>query len=150
MLIPAMVTMDGFIISHAMEVMEILEDDKVREWVGEYVPENPLLDVDNPLTMGPIDLQDWNMEHKRQQAEAMIQSKAVILKVAEDYAKLTGRRYGLFEQYMLDDAEVAIVVLGSTAGTAKVVVKELRKQGIKAFLKLRVFRPFPPRRSRQP
>ncbi len=143
-LIPAMVTMDGFIISHAMEVMEILEDDKVREWVGEYVPENPLLDVDNPLTMGPIDLQDWNMEHKRQQAEAMIQSKAVILKVAEDYAKLTGRRYGLFEQYMLDDAEVAIVVLGSTAGTAKVVVKELRKQGIKAgLLKLRVFRPFP-------
>lgn len=143
-LIPAMVTMDGFIISHAMEVMEILEDEKVREWAGEYVPENPLLDVDNPVTMGPLDLYDWNMEHKRQQAEAMIQSKAVILQVAEDYAKLTGRRYGLFEEYMLEDAEVAIVVLGSTAGTAKVVVNEMRKQGVKVgLLKLRVFRPFP-------
>ena len=143
-LLPVMVTMDGFIISHAMEVMHLLEDEKVRQWVGEYVPENPLLDVDNPVTVGPLDLYDWNMEHKRQQAEAMVQAKPVILEVARDYAKLSGREYGLFEEYMLDDAEIAIVVLGSTAGTAKEVVKALRADGVKAgLLKVRVFRPFP-------
>ena len=143
-LLPVMVTMDGFIISHAMEVMHLLEDEKVKQWVGEYVPENPLLDVDNPVTVGPLDLYDWNMEHKRQQAEAMVQAKPVILEVARDYAKLSGREYGLFEEYMLDDAEIAIVVLGSTAGTAKEVVKALRADGVKAgLLKLRVFRPFP-------
>ncbi|MBP7892584.1 MAG: pyruvate ferredoxin oxidoreductase [Firmicutes bacterium] len=143
-LIPVMVTMDGFIISHAMEVMHMLEDEKVKQWVGEYVPENPLLDVDNPVTVGPLDLYDWNMEHKRQQAEAMVQAKPVILEVARDYAKLSGREYGLFEEYMLDDAEIAIVALGSTAGTAKEVVKALRADGVKAgLLKLRVFRPFP-------
>ena len=143
-LLPVMVTMDGFIISHAMEVMHLLEDEKVREWVGEYMPENPLLDVDNPITVGPLDLYDWNMEHKRQQAEAMIQAKPVILDVARDYAKLSGREYGLFEEYMLDDAEIAIVALGSTAGTAKEVVRALRAEGVKAgLLKVRVFRPFP-------
>jgi len=143
-LLPVMVTMDGFIISHAMEVMHMLEDEKVNQWVGEYVPENPLLDVDNPVTVGPLDLYDWNMEHKRQQAEAMVQAKPVILEVARDYAKLSGREYGLFEEYMLDDAEIAIVVLGSTAGTAKEVVKALRADGVKAgLLKVRVFRPFP-------
>ncbi len=143
-LLPVMVTMDGFIISHAMEVMHLLEDEKVREWVGEYVPENPLLDVDNPVTVGPLDLYDWNMEHKRQQAEGMVQAKPVILEVARDYAKLSGRDYGLFEEYMLDDAEIAIVALGSTAGTAKEVVKALRADGVKAgLLKVRVFRPFP-------
>lgn len=143
-LLPVMVTMDGFIISHAMEVMHLLEDEKVRQWVGEYVPENPLLDVDNPVTVGPLDLYDWNMEHKRQQAEAMVQAKPVILEVARDYAKLSGREYGLFEEYMLDDAEIAIVALGSTAGTAKEVVKALRADGVKAgLLKVRVFRPFP-------
>ncbi|HNU95315.1 MAG TPA: pyruvate ferredoxin oxidoreductase [Bacillota bacterium] len=143
-LLPVMVTMDGFIISHAMEVMHLLEDEKVREWVGEYMPENPLLDVDNPITVGPLDLYDWNMEHKRQQAEAMTQAKPVILDVARDYAKLSGREYGLFEEYMLDDAEIAIVALGSTAGTAKEVVRALRAEGVKAgLLKVRVFRPFP-------
>ena len=143
-LLPVMVTMDGFIISHAMEVMEILEDEKVREFIGEYVPENPLLDVDNPVTIGPIDLQDWNFEHKRQQAEAMRNAKPVILEVAKDYAKLTGREYGLFEEYRMEDAEVAMVVLGSTAGTAKAVVDELRADGVRAgLLKIRVFRPFP-------
>jgi pyruvate ferredoxin oxidoreductase alpha subunit len=142
--LPVMVTMDGFIISHAMEVMEILEDEKVREFIGKYVPENPLLDVDNPVTLGPVDLQDWNFEHKRQQAEAMRNAKPVILDVASEYAKLTGRKYGLFEEYKLDDADIAIVVLGSTAGTAKVAVNALRAKGVRAgMLKMRVFRPFP-------
>ena len=143
-LIPAMVTTDGFIISHAMEAMELLEDDVVKRFIGQYIPENPLLDTDNPVSIGPLDLFDWNFEHKRQQSEAMRNSKAVIAKVAEDFEKISGRKYEFFEKFMLDDAEVAIVVLGSTAGTGKEVVKSLREQGIKAgLLKIRVFRPFP-------
>jgi len=118
--LPVMVTMDGFIISHAMEVMEILEDEKVREFIGKYVPENPLLDVDNPVTLGPVDLQDWNFEHKRAAGRSNAQRQACNSDVASEYAKLTGRKYGLFEEYKLDDADIAIVVLGSTAGTAKV------------------------------
>ncbi|MEA4884060.1 MAG: pyruvate ferredoxin oxidoreductase [Clostridia bacterium] len=143
-LLPTMVTMDGFIISHAMEVMHTLEDDVVKKFIGEYVPENPLLDVDHPVTVGPLDLYDWNFEHKRQQAEGMRNAGKVILDVGREYGKLTGRGYGFFEECMLDDAEIAIVVLGSTAGTAREVIKTLRAEGVKAgMLKLRTFRPFP-------
>lgn len=143
-LLPTMVTMDGFIISHAMENVELLPDDVVKSFIGTYKPDYSLLDVDHPITMGPLDFTDWYFEHKRQQAEAMRNAKQVILDVAKEYAKVSGREYGLFEKYMLDDAEIAIVVLGSTAGTAKAVIKELRQNGIKAgLLKIRVFRPFP-------
>ena len=143
-LLPAMVTLDGFIISHTMEALEVLEDDKVKEFVGEFEPVTNLLDVDNPITMGPLHLTDFYFETKRAQDEAMSRVMPVILEVAAEYEKLSGRKYGLFEPYRLDDAEVAVVVLGSAAGTAKVAVDGLRKNGIKAgLLKLRVFRPFP-------
>ena len=143
-LLPAMVTLDGFIISHTMEALEVLEDDKVKEFVGEFEPVTNLLDLDNPITMGPLHLTDFYFETKRAQDEAMSRVMPVILEVAEEYEKLSGRKYGLFEPYRLDDAEVAVVVLGSAAGTAKVAVDGLRKKGIKAgLLKLRVFRPFP-------
>jgi len=143
-LLPAMVTLDGFIISHTMEALEVLEDQQVKDFVGEYDPATNLLDLDNPITMGPLHLPDFYFETKRAQDEAMVRALPVILEVAEEYEKLSGRKYGLFEEYKLDDAEVAIVVLGSTAGTGKVAVDKLRDQGIKAgLLKLRVFRPFP-------
>lgn len=143
-LLPAMVTLDGFIISHTMEALEVLEDAEVKDFVGEYDPATNLLDLDNPITMGPLHLPDFYFETKRAQNEAMVRAFPVILEVAEEYEKLSGRKYGLFEEYKLDDAEVAIVVLGSTAGTAKVAVDKLREEGIKAgLLKLRVFRPFP-------
>ncbi|MGI6603693.1 MAG: pyruvate ferredoxin oxidoreductase [bacterium] len=144
-LLPTMVMMDGFIISHAMENLEILSDQDVQKFVGEFKHHRPaLLDLDNPITVGPLALYDYYMEFKRQQAEAMRTCKPVILQVAQEYAELTGRKYGLYEGYKLDDADLAIVVLSSTAGTAKVVVDELREQGVKAgLLKLRVFRPFP-------
>lgn len=143
-LLPTMVMMDGFIISHAMEAMTTLPDDVVKKFVGNYKPENPLLDIANPVTIGPLDLFDWYFEHKRQQAQAMIDAKSTILKVSREFGKLSGRNYGLFEEYMLDDAEIAIIVIGSTAGTAKKVIKDLRANGIKAgMLKIRVFRPFP-------
>ncbi len=143
-LLPTMVTMDGFIISHALDTLETLEDDAVKKFIGEFDPTTVLLDTDNPITVGPLDLYDYYFEHKRQQAEGMIQAKSVIAKVAEEYANLTGRKYGFFESYRMDDAEIAVVVLGSSAGTAKDAVDAMREKGVKAgVLKIRVFRPFP-------
>lgn len=144
-LLPVMVMMDGFIISHAMENLYVLSDQDVQKFVGEFKPHRPsLLDVEHPVTVGPLALYDYYMEFKRQQAQAMREAKPIILEVAKEYAELTGRKYGLFDAYKLDDADLAIVVLSSTAGTARCVVDELREKGIKAgLLKLRVFRPFP-------
>lgn len=143
-LLPTMVTFDGFIISHTMEVLEILDDEQVRKFVGEYHPKHMLLDTEHPVTFGPLDLQDFYFEHKRQQVEAMKNAYKVIADIAEEYAKLSGRKYGFVESYRLDDAEVVVVALGSTAGTAKEAVDHLRDKGVKAgLLKIRVFRPFP-------
>ena len=142
--LPVMVNLDGFIISHGMEDIELLADEEVRGFIGELTPRYPLLDVDNPVTYGPLDLYDYYFEHKRQQVEAMEHVPEAVLKVDEEFGKLCGRRYGLMEEYSLSDAEFAVVALGSTTGTAKVAVDELREEGIKAgLLKLRMFRPFP-------
>ena len=143
-MLPLMVCQDGFITSHSIENIELLEDDKVKEFVGTYKPEHYLLNKNEPIAVGPLDLQAYLFEHKAQQAEAMKNAKQVILDVAKDFEKMTGRKYGLFEEYKLDDAEIAIVCMNSTAGTTKFVVDKLRSQGIKAgLLKVRVFRPFP-------
>ncbi|HOC08620.1 MAG: pyruvate ferredoxin oxidoreductase [Clostridiales bacterium] len=143
-LLPVMVCMDGFIVSHSVENIELLETEKVREFVGTYEPDEYLLNAKYPITMGPLDLPPHYFEHKRQQAEAMRNAKKVILQIAEEYEKLTGRKYGLFEEYRMEDAEVGIVILNSSAGTAKEVVDKLRDEGVKAGLvKIRVFRPFP-------
>ncbi|MFC1726777.1 transketolase C-terminal domain-containing protein [candidate division KSB1 bacterium] len=143
-LLPVMITLDGFIISHTLERVDILDDKAVTKFVGEYIPRKPLLDVDNPVTVGPLDLQDYYFEHKRQQIEAINNSYKVIENADEEYGKLSGRKYSFVEEYFTDDAEIIIVALGSTAGTAKVVVDELRGKGEKVgLLKIRVFRPFP-------
>jgi pyruvate ferredoxin oxidoreductase alpha subunit len=142
--LPALVTTDGFIISHCMEVVETYPDADVKAFIGKYEPERYLLDIKKPYTLGSIDLQDYYFEHRYQLAQAMRDAKDIVLNIAEDFEKTFGRRYGLYEKYMLDDAEVAIAVIGSTAGTAKVVINELREKGIKAgLLKIRVYRPFP-------
>ena len=143
-MLPLMVCQDGFITSHSIENIELVEDDKVKEFVGEYHPKHYLLNQDEPIAVGPLDVQSYLFEHKAQQAEAMKNAKQVILDVAKDFEKMTGRKYGLFEEYKMDDAEVAIVCMNSTAGTTKAVVNKLREQGKKVgLLKLRVFRPFP-------
>ena len=142
--LPVMVMTDGFIISHCLEVIDMLSDADVKKFVGEYKPERFLLDLKRPYTLGSLDLQDYYFEHKMQEAEAMRNSGKIILDVAQDFKKKFGREYGFFEKYKLDDAEIAVVCMGSTAGTTKVVVDELREKGIKAgLLKPRVFRPFP-------
>lgn len=142
--LPVMVCLDGFIISHSVENIELLETEKVREFVGEPVVPFYLLDSENPVAMGPLDLPAHFFEHKREQAQSMFNAKGVIAQVFAEFEKLSGRKYSYFEEYQLEDAEVAIVLLGSTAGTAKTVVDALRAQGVKAgLLKIRVFRPFP-------
>jgi pyruvate ferredoxin oxidoreductase alpha subunit len=142
--LPTLVTTDGFIISHCMEVVEVQSDEDVKKFVGEYKPERYLLDIKKPFTLGAIDLQDYYFEHRYQLADAMNNAIPAILEVAKDFEKAFGRKYDLFEKYKMDDAEIAIVVIGSAAGTAKVVVDELREKGVKAGLvKIRVFRPFP-------
>ena len=142
--LPLMVCQDGFITSHSIENIELLEDDKVKEFVGTYRPEHYLLNDREPIAVGPLDLQAYLFEHKRQQAEAMVNAKKVIADVALDFEKLTGRKYGFFEEYKMDDSELVIVCMNSTAGTAKFTADALREKGVKAgVLKVRMFRPFP-------
>ena len=143
-LLPVMVCQDGFITSHGVEGIDTLDDKKVNDFIGEYKIGNPLLDVDNPVTYGPLDLQDYYFEHKRQQTEAMKAALTAIPEVLKEFEKTFGTKYDFIETYRLDDAEIEIVALSSTAGTVKFVVDELRAKGIKAgLLRPRIFRPFP-------
>jgi pyruvate ferredoxin oxidoreductase alpha subunit len=144
-MLPVMVTLDGFIISHTMERVEVIADDSVvRQFVGEYRPENYLLNAAHPVTYGPLDLPDWLFEHKRQEVEGFNNAPAVIRQVGKEYGELTGRSYDFLDKFRMDDAELAVVALGSAAGTAKAAVEDLRAEGVKAGLvKIRVFRPFP-------
>ncbi|MEG0281820.1 MAG: pyruvate ferredoxin oxidoreductase [Clostridia bacterium] len=142
--LPLMVCFDGFITSHAVENILLLEDAEVKKFVGEYKPSEYLLNAENNISMGPLDLQSYYFEHRKQIADAMRDAKDVISEVSEEFYKLTGRKYNLLDKYMMDDAEIAITVLNSTAGTAKSVVDDLRKKGIKAgLIKPRAFRPLP-------
>ena len=143
-MLPLMVCQDGFITSHSIENIELIEDSKVKEFVGEYHPEHYLLNKKEPIAVGPLDLQAYLFEHKFQQAEAMRNAKQVIKQVSEDFEKLTGRKYSFFEEYKSEDADYIIVCMNSTAGTTKYVVDYLREKGIKAGLvKVRMYRPFP-------
>ena len=142
--LPIMICQDGFITSHAVENIELLDDDQVKAFVGEYEPEHYLLKKDEPLAVGPYGTSPYYMEIKKAQAEAMKASRDRIYKVADEFEKMSGRHYGMIEEYMMDDAEYAVVLIGSSAGTAKATVRELRAEGIKAgVVKVRVFRPFP-------
>ena len=154
--LPVMVGLDGFIVSHTLENVKVLEDETVKGFVktrqfpvvlthdGKTVPFK--LDPDTPMTMGPVALQNYYFEFKRQQEEAMKNALGAIQKIHKEYSQLTGRSYGdgLLERYKLEDAEIAVVCLGSTAGTVKTVVDELRTAGIKAgLLRIRTYRPMP-------
>ena len=143
-MLPVMICQDGFITSHAVENIVLNEDEDVKNFVGEYNPENSLLNSECPMAVGPYSVTNYYFEAKRAQAEALKNAKQVTLDVAKEYAKISGREYGLFEEYKMDDAEYAVVIIGSAAGTAKDAVDELREQGIKAgLIKIRLFRPFP-------
>ena len=142
--LPIMICQDGFITSHSIENIELIEDEKVKEFVGTYKPEHYLLNKKEPMAIGPLDLQAYLFEHKYQQAEGMRNAKKVIAEVSAEFEKMTGRKYSFFEEYKMEDAEYVVVCMNSTAGTAKFTVDNLRSKGIKAgLLKIRMFRPFP-------
>ena len=154
--LPIIVGLDGFTISHTLERTDVLSEETVKKFVGERkfpmvinhegktVPFK--LDPENPMLMGPNVSPNYYFEFKRQQEEAMRNALKKIQEIHTEYAKLSGRSYGngLVDTYKLDDAEIAILVVGSTAGTLKVIVDQLRQEGVKAgLLRLRTFRPFP-------
>ena len=142
--LPIMICQDGFITSHAVENIELLEDEDVKNFVGEYEPENYLLNPECPMAVGPYSITDYYMEAKRNQAEGMKNVSRVVKEVADEFASLSGRQYGLFEEYCLDDAEVAVVMIGSAAGTTKDAIDKMRAGGEKVgLLKIRLYRPFP-------
>ncbi len=154
--LPIIVGLDGFTISHTLENVNVLADDDVKKFIGERPLPNVVthegktvpykLDPSSPMTLGPNALPNFYFEFKRQQEEGMRNALKKIQEVNNEYAKITGRSYGngLIDSYKLNDAEVAIVVVGSTAGTLKVIVDQLRQEGVKAgVLRLRTFRPFP-------
>ncbi len=142
--LPVMICQDGFITSHAVENIELLEDKLVKDFVGEYEPEEFLLNPGMPMAVGPYAVSNYVMEGRKNQLLALERSKKVILEVAEEFEKISGRKYGFFEEYKMEDAEYVMVIIGSAAGTSKDAVDILREQGVKAgLLKLRVFRPFP-------
>ncbi len=142
--LPVMICQDGFITSHAVENISLLEDEPVKKFVGEYEPEHFLLNEKEPMAVGPYAVSNYCMEAKKAQAEAMIRAKKVILDVAREFEELSGRTYGFYEAYRMEDAEYAVVAIGSVCGTTKDAVDRLREKGVKAgLIKVRVFRPFP-------
>lgn len=141
---PVLVGFDGFIISHSTEIIQVEDDEEIRRFVGEYLPVYPLLDTSRRFTVGSIDFTDYYFEHKRSQIEGIENSPRVIEQVGQEFGQRFGRYYGFVEAYRLDDAELAIVVMSSAAGTCKDAIDELRDEGLKiGLLKPRVFRPFP-------
>lgn len=142
--LPVMIMYDGFIISHSMEGIEIAADSAVKAFIGPCRPPRWLLDTDHPYSLGPLDLQDFCFEHKMTQTQGTLAAPAVIRKIGQEFGATFGRSYGLFETYRLEDADEALVMIGSTAGTTKDVIDELRETGRRVgLLKIRLFRPFP-------
>ena len=142
--LPIMICQDGFITSHAVENITLWDDDKMKKFVGEYEPDHYLLKEDEVMAVGPYAASGYCMEAKKAQAEAMKRAKKVILDVAKEFESVTGQSYGFFEGYRLEDAEYAVVAIGSVCGTAKDAVDAMREKGLRAgLLKIRVFRPFP-------
>ena len=140
--LPVIVAIDGFILSHCMDRIEVLEDKEVQNFVGKLKPNYTLLDVENPITVSPACLPDSYFEHKRAQAQGMNDALPVIENVIDDFNKKFGRYYPVIEGYRTEDAEAVVLVMGSTVGTARIAVDEARAQGKKVgMFKLRVFRP---------
>ncbi len=143
-MLPIMICQDGFITSHAVMNMQLLDDLTVKEFVGERQPVDYLLNPDETFAVGPYAVSDYYMESRKAQAHAMENAKKVILDVAKDFEKISGRKYGLIEEYKMDDAEYAVVIIGSAAGTTKDAVDRMRANGDKVgLIKVRSFRPFP-------
>lgn len=141
--LPVTVNLDGFTISHAMEGVAVLEDDQVSKFLGKRKPMYKL-DTDNPMTFGALALPDYYSEFKRQQVEAMNAAPPVITAVADEFKEISGRQYSAVSAFNVEDAEAAVICLGSIAGTARTVATKLRRQGKPVgVVKVWQYRPFP-------
>jgi pyruvate ferredoxin oxidoreductase alpha subunit len=143
-LLPVFVCLDGFTITHSAEPVELLDDTEVQRFVGDYRIPFPLLDAPQATTQGPFAMPDYYFELKHQQVAAMTAAGEVLDQLVDELEGFTGRRYEPLERYRLDDAARAIVLMGSSAGTAKDVVDELRNRHQPVgLLRIGSFRPFP-------
>lgn len=142
--LPVISNQDGFMTSHTAQNVRPLKDEVASKFVGEYLQVNALLNFDKPVTHGVQTEQDWHFEHKAKQHAALMGSKKVILEVFKEFKELTGREYKLVETYNMENADVAIVCLGTTYETAMVAIEQLKEEGINAgVVAPRLFRPFP-------
>ncbi|MCS7224857.1 MAG: pyruvate ferredoxin oxidoreductase [Armatimonadetes bacterium] len=143
--LPVMVVTDGFVISHAVHPVRVLPDEAVRHFVGAPQPAYSLLNVDQPITVGPVDLPDYFMEHRRQLTDAILEALPIVQQVGQEFAdNFHTKPYGLIETFQTEDADVILVGMGSFCGTAQAAVEKVRREGQKAGLvKVRAFRPFP-------
>jgi len=142
--LPVTTNQDGFLVSHTAQVVEPLQDEDAYKFVGEYKPLNPMLDTKNPVTYGAQTEEEWHFEHKANQHKALMDSFPVIKEVFDKFADISGRKYNIVETYRLDDADIALVLMGSAYETAMLAVDKAREEGIKVGLLMpRVFRPFP-------
>jgi pyruvate ferredoxin oxidoreductase alpha subunit len=145
-MLPVMVCQDGFITSHGIENIIVEDDDKAKAFVGDYRPDKYLLNPEESLAVGPYSVSPYVIEMKRAVSEAMANAKEAVSAVSGEFGKVFGRAYGFFEEYRVEDAEYAVLLMSSAAGTGKDAVDALRDRGVKAGLvKLRMFRPFPAR-----
>lgn len=142
--VPVMPIMDGFHTSHTTERVQVIEDEIVRSFVGDFKPENALTSQENPTTIGTLALQNTYFDFKIDQEKAFQKVKSIYKKICIEYGKISGRKHGPFESYKVKDAERVIVIMGATSGTAKDAVDQLRAEGKKVgLLKINLFRPFP-------
>lgn len=142
--LPVTTNQDGFLVSHTAQVVEPLNDEDAYKFVGDYKAVNPMLDTKNPVTYGAQTEEEWHFEHKANQHNALMNSFGVIKEVLDEFSNLSGRKYNIVETYKLDDADIALVIMGSTYETAQLAVDKAREEGIKVGLLMpRVFRPFP-------
>jgi pyruvate ferredoxin oxidoreductase alpha subunit len=142
--LPVMICQDGFITSHSLVNVDVLEDENVKEFLGIRKPAFDFLDTANPLSVGVLDFYDYFFEHKKQEFDAMEKSKSIIKKIYEKFSHITGKKYDFIEEYSTDDAEHVIVALSSACGILKNAVDELRKKREKVGLMIIIiFRPFP-------
>jgi pyruvate ferredoxin oxidoreductase alpha subunit len=142
--LPVTVHQDGFICSHTAQNVKPLSDDDAYNFIGDYKPLDDMLDFSKAVTHGAQTEEDWHFENKAKQHKALMDSRETIDKVFAEFEKKTGRKYNRVESYMMEDAEVAIVALGTTVESAQLAAKKMREEGIKAgVVAPRVIRPFP-------
>lgn len=142
--LPVIVNQDGFICSHTAQNIRPLQDDVAYKFVGDYKAKNPMLDFSRPATYGSQTEEDWHFEHKARQHHDTMMSFPAIEKAFKEFKEVSGREYNVVEKYMMEDAEIAIVALGTTVESSVIACKKAREQGIKAgVVAIRVFRPFP-------